>query len=510
MDVLGLLMDGFAQVVQPQTLLFALLGCFLGTVVGVLPGLSPSTTIALLIPVALAIQPEAALVMMTAVYLGAMYGGTLTSVLLNVPGEPSSVMTALDGYQLARQGRAGTALSIAAIGSFIGGVLSVVGLMLLAVPLAGFAVGLGPAEYFAIMVLALVVTATMVGSSKLRAAIAILLGLMVATIGTDLQTGIPRFTFGQSYLLDGIDLIVPIIGLFGVGEVLWNIAHPEGTETGRLHISGRLWPTREDLKTSRMPILRGSVGGFFAGLLPGSGSVLGSFLTYSVEKRLSKHPERFGKGALEGVAAAETSNNSSTGGALVPMLTLGIPGSGTTAVLLAYLIMYGIDPGPRFFIENSELAWTVIAALFFSNFVLLILNLPLIPLFVKILDVPVRYLFPVIMMLALLAGYAVNNALFDAILVFIFGIIGYGMRKANLPSALLVIGLVLGTMIERDFRQAMLLANGDLIAVLTQPLALVFYGLAAVVLLFDITQGRRHRGRQSSLKQGRPSAESQE
>lgn len=509
MDVLGLLLDGFAQVFQPRTLAFALLGCFLGTVVGILPGLSPSTTIALLIPVALAMNPEAALVMMTAVYLGAMYGGTLTSVLLNVPGEPSSVMTALDGYKLARQGHAGTVLAISAIGSFVGGVLSVIGLMFLAVPLAHFAVGLGPAEYVAIMILALVLTATMVGTSKLKAAAAILLGLILATVGTDSQTGIPRFTFGESYLLDGIDLIVPIIGLFGVGEVLWTIAHPESSSEGRLALKGRLWPSSKEFKATAMPIVRGSVGGFFAGLIPGSGSVLGSFLTYAVEKRLSKHPERFGKGALEGVAAAETSNNASTGGALVPMLTLGIPGSATTAVLLAYLIMYGIDPGPQFFSQNSELAWTVIAALFLSNFVLLIMNLPMIPLFVKILDVPVRYLFPLIMMLALIAGYAVNNALFDAVMVFAFGIVGYALRKIDLSSALVVIGLVLGAMIEGNFRRAMLLENGDLMAMLTQPMALVFYGLAILILASDIIFGRRRR-QDSVLTSARENAESQE
>jgi len=487
MDILNQLGGGFANILtDPHALLAALIGCLLGTIVGILPGLGPSTTIALLIPVALTLDPQTALIMATAIYLGAMYGGTLTSVLLNIPGEPSSVMTALDGYQLARQGRAGPALAVAAIGSFIGGTLSVAALMALAPPLANAALAFGPSEYFGVLVLALVLSASLMGKSVFRGLISIMFGLLLATIGTDLQTGVPRFTFGQSGLLEGIDIIIPIIGVFGVGEVLWSLIHPDEAPDRALKIRGRIWPSREDGRRSLMPTVRSSFIGFFAGVLPGSGSTMASFISYTVEKRISKRPEKFGKGAIEGVAAAETANNASTGGALVPMLTLGIPGSGATAVLLAYLIMYGIQPGPGFFTQNSTLAWALIASLYVSNVILLILNLPLIPLFVKLIDVPARFLFPAIMAVAIIGGYAGSNSLFDAGLVVFFGLVGYLMREARLSPALLVIGIVLGQLLETRFRQALALDNGSVVGALTTPITLVCLGIAALLIVLDV------------------------
>lgn len=497
MEFVSHLSGGFADVLSdPTLLLVALIGCLLGTVVGILPGLGPSTTMALLIPIALGFDPAVALIMMTAVYLGAMYGGTLTAVLLNVPGEPSAVMTAIDGYQMSRQGRGGAALAVAAIGSFIGGTISVIALAALALPLARLALRFGPSEYFAILVLALVLCATLVGRSFLVGALSIGIGLMLATVGTDLQTGVPKFTFGQSPLLDGIDLQIPIIGVFGVAEVLWLLAHPEREHSGALSIRGKLWPNRAERRASRGPIARSTVVGFIAGVLPGSGSTMGSFMAYVLEKRRSKTPERFGKGAVEGVAAAETANNATTGGALAPMLTLGIPGSGATAVLLAYLIMYGIQPGPAFFTQHSDLAWALVASLFVSNVILLVLNLPLVPLFVRLLDVPSRFLLPTILLVALIGGYAATNSLFNAGLVLVFGVLGYVMRALRMEPALLVIGLVLGQMMEPRLRQAMSLSDNDVVGALAaSPLSVVFLLAAVGIVVLDVVNGRRRRQR---------------
>lgn len=486
METLELLLGGFASILSdPTILLAALVGCFAGTIVGLIPGLGPSTTIALLIPLAFVLQPEQTLVMMVAIYLGAEFGGRISAILLNIPGDAGAIMTTIDGHPMARQGRGGPALAISALSSFIGGTLAIVGLTFLALPLASVALAFGPAEYFGVVVFALLLSATLVGRSVVKGAMAILLGLVIATVGTDLQTGIPRFTFSQSFLLEGIDLIVPILGLYGVAEILWNIAHPGESGGERAQIRGGFWPSREDRRRSRGPVLRGSIAGFFAGVLPGSGTTLGSFLSYSMEKRLSKTPERFGNGAVEGVAAPEAGNNAAVGGSMVPMLTLGIPGSGTTAVLLAFLVSYGLQPGPGFFTENPDLAWSIIASLYISALVLVVLNLPLIPLFVRILDVPTRFLYPLILTVAVLSGYSLNSSIYDAGLVLAFGVVGYAMRAVGMSPTLLVIALVLGEMMERDFRQALLLHNNDLFATLTEPLALVFLVLGISIVAFD-------------------------
>lgn len=495
MDILANLGVGLGGVLgSPELLLAALVGCLLGTIVGVLPGLGPSTTMALLLPLALTLDPALSLIAMLGIYLGAMYGGTLAAVLLNVPGEPSAVMTALDGYQMARKGRAGAALAIAAIGSFIGGTISVLLLAGLAPPLAALALQFGPAEYFAVLVLALVLCATLVGRSFLVGFLALGLGLMLATVGTDLQTGVPKFTFGQSALLDGIDLEIPIIGIFGVAEVLWLLSQPEDSQARAVKIVGKIWPSRDELKASRGPFVRASGVGFVAGLLPGSGSTMGSFMAYIFEKRLAKKPDRFGNGAVEGVAAAETANNASTGGALAPMLTLGIPGSGATAVLLAYLIMYGIQPGPAFFTRNADLAWLLIASLFVSNLILLVLNLPLVPIFVKLLDVPARVLLPGILILAVIGGYAASNSLFNASLVIAFGALGFFMRLLRMEPALLVIGLVLGQMLDQRLRQAMSLSDNDFLGVVfASPLSIAFILMAILIVALDTMRLRRRK-----------------
>jgi putative tricarboxylic transport membrane protein len=358
--------------------------------------------------------------------------------------------------------------------------------MALAPPLANAALEFGPAQYFGVLVLALVLSASLVGESVFRGLISIMFGLVIATIGTDLQTGVPRFTFGQSGLLEGIDVIVPIIGVFGIGEVLWSLVHPDEAPGRALKITGKIWPSRDDIRQSAMPTLRSSIIGFLIGVLPGSGTTMASFISYMVEKRISKHPEKFGKGAMEGVAAAETANNASTGGTMVPMLTLGIPGSGATAVLLAYLIMYGIEPGPQFFSQHAPLAWALIASLYVSNIILLVLNLPLIPLFVKLIDVPARFLFPGIMAVAVIGGYAGSNSLFDVWLVVLFGVVGYLMREARLSPALLVIGVVLGQLLETRFRQAVALENGSVIDALSTPITLACLGIAILLIAVDV------------------------
>lgn len=496
METVELLLDGFASIVSdPTILLAAVVGCLVGTVVGLIPGLGPSTTIALLIPLVFVLQPEQTLVMMVAIYLGAEFGGRVAAILLNIPGDAGAIMTTLDGHPMARQGRAGPALVVSALSSFVGGTLAVVGLTFLALPLASVALAFGPAEYFAVVVMALLLSATLVGRSVPKGAMAILLGLAVATVGTDLQTGVPRFTFGQSFLLEGINLIVPILGLYGVAEILWNMAHPQQATEERAQIRGYRWPDRNDRRRSRGPVARSSLVGFFAGVLPGSGTTLGSFLAYSIEKRISKTPDRFGKGAVEGVAAPEAGNNAAVGGSMVPMMTLGIPGSGTTAILLAYLVSYGLQPGPGFFSENPDLAWSIVASLYVSVLALVVLNIPLIPLFVRILDVPKHYLYPLIITVALISGYSLNSSLYDAALVLIFGLVGYGMRLVGMSPTLFIIALVLGEMMERDLRQALLLHNGDLAATLTEPLALVFLLLGAGIVVADgLRSLRRRRG----------------
>lgn len=493
METLELLMRGFGYALSPSNLLSSFLGCFLGTVIGILPGVGPSTTVALMIPIAFSIRPETALIMMLGVYLGAMYGGTLTSVLLKVPGEAATVMTSIDGYEMAKQGRAGPALAISAIGSFIGGTLSVVALTFFAPIIATYALKIGPAEFFSLMFSSLIFASVLIGEDLIIGLVAVLLGLVIAVVGIDLQTGVPRLTFGLSTLLEGIDIIVIIMGVFGVGEVFWFLSHRESSSSEKLAITGKLWMSRDDWRRSLPAILRGSLVGFIAGLLPGSGSSLGSIMAYSTEQRVSKEPERFGRGAIEAVAAAETANNSATGGALIPMITLGIPGSGTTAVLLVVFMMYGLQPGPRLLLEAPELMWTIVASLYISNIVLVIYNLPMIPLFTRILDIPVRFLMPMILALATVGAYAFNSSFSDVVLLFIFGLVGYFMRALNLPQVPMVLGVILGPRMEQSLRQALLLANGDYMVLLKKPISAVFLISGVAFMVWDIFSKARKR-----------------
>lgn len=494
MDTFNLLLAGFATALTLSNLLAALIGCLLGTIVGILPGLGPSTTVALLIPVAFSLQPEAALIMMLGVYLGAMYGGSLTSILMKVPGEASSVMTAIDGFEMAKQGRAGPALAVSAIGSFIGGTLSIIGLMLFAPLIAGYALAIGPAEYFSLMVAALLFTSVLIGADLIKGLISIAIGLLVAVVGSDLQTGVPRLTFGQSSLLEGIDIIVVLMGIFGVGEVLWYLTHRNEEAAERLGLRGKLWLTRDDWSRSWPAIIRSSFIGFFVGVLPGAGSSVAAVLGYTVEQRVSKEPERFGKGAIEAVAAPETANNSATGGALIPMLTLGIPGSGTTAVLLVVFTIYGIQPGPRLMTDNADLVWALIASLYISNVLLILLNLPLIPLFVRILDIPVRFLMPIILIIAAVGAFSLKNSYADVVLLFIFGALGFLMRRVGIPLVPLILAVILAPKMEQSLRQATMLSDGDWTTFLTRPISAVFLAAGLAIVVADAgSKARRHR-----------------
>lgn len=494
MDTWQLLLQGFQGALMPANLLAGALGCILGTVVGILPGIGPATTVALMIPIAFGVSPDSALIMMTGIYLGAMYGGSLTAILLKVPGESSSMMTAIDGFEMAKQGRAGAALAISAVGSFIGGTASVVALTLVAVPLAALALKMGPAEYFSLMVAALLITSVLMGDDLLKSISAMIIGLAVATVGIDLQTGVPRMAFGISTLMDGISPIVVLMGVFGVAEVLWFLTHRQGEGiVERLSLSGKLWFSWEDWKQSWPSIIRGSLIGFAMGLKPGSGSTLGSLVAYTVEQRISKQPQRFGKGAIEGVAASESANNAATGGAMIPMLTLGVPGSGTTAVLLVALMMYGIQPGPRLMVEHPQVVWSVIASLYLSNILLLFLNLPLIPLFVKILDVPVRFLMPLILAIATVGAFSDNNSFTDVVLLYLFGLLGYGLRLINVPQVALILGVVLGAHMERSLRQAILISNGDWMIFINRPISAVFLALGVGLVTWDIFSKARKK-----------------
>lgn len=490
MEILTQLLAGLGGAMTGANLLACLVGCLLGTIVGVLPGIGPSATVALLIPVAYVITPTSSLIMMLGVYAGAMYGGALTSILVNIPGEASSVMTAVDGYQMAKQGKGGVALVVSQVGSFIGGTLSIVGLMLIARPLADFALRFGPAEYFSLMAFALVLASTLVSDSPLRGIIGVVVGLLVATVGTDLQTGVPRFAFDIPELLDGIEDVIVIIGVFGVSEVLWYLATSRGREGTEKMDAGRWKPTAAEWRQSGWPMVRGTLVGFFTGVLA-AGASLGSFLAYGLERRLSRTPERFGKGAIEGVASCETANNASTGGALIPLLTLGIPLSGTTAVLLSVLLMYGLRPGPNLMVEQAGLMWTVIASMYVANVLLLILNLPAVGLFVQILKIPLTFLMPIVLVFASVGALALNNNLFDIGLVFAFGVLGFGMRWLGFPTVSVVLGVVLGERLEQSLRQALMMSDNGPLTFVTKPISLFFLLLTAALVGLDLLARRR-------------------
>ncbi len=498
---LDAVLHGFSVALEPTNLLFLVLGVLLGTLIGMLPGIGPSTGVALLIPVGFGMAPTPALIMMAGVYYGAMYGGSTTSILLNAPGEAASVMTAIDGYQMARKGRPGAALAVSAIGSFIAGTIGVAALTLLALPIARAALEFGPPEYFALIVFALVAVAGLSGEALLKSLAALAVGLAVSTVGIEVQSGISRFTFGLAELDDGIDFLVVVVGLFAVAESLAGLEEIRKGLREPVKLTGPVWLTLAEWRRSYWPILRGTVIGFVIGVLPGAGAAVASVMSYAAEKRLARRPAEFGHGAIEGVAGPESANNAAAMGALVPMLTLGIPGSNTTAIMLGALMMYGLQPGPLLFQKQPDLVWGLVASMYFGNLILLLLNLPLVKLLVKVVDIPPRILLPVVVGLSFIGVYSINSSVVDLYLLAGFGLLGYVMRKAGVPAAPLVVGVVLGGMLEESMRQSLAISAGRFAIFVQRPISAALLAAAAILLLVPPLLGRLRRGRS-----GRPAA----
>ena len=476
---------GFQLAFQPINFLFCFTGVFIGTLVGVLPGLGPVAAMSLLLPVTFNVAPVSAIIVLSGIYYGAMYGGSTTSILVNIPGEAASVITCLDGYQMARQGRAGPALGIAAFGSFIAGTLSIVGLMFIGPFLAAGALRFGPPEYFAIMILGMTVLTFLASGPMWKALLMAAFGLFLSTIGMDNVSGIARLSFNIEELLDGIGLVPVVMGLFGVSEVMLNVESSMDRSIFATKIKNLL-PNLKDWKASLGPIIRGTLLGFFLGILPGAGAVISSFASYAVEKKISKHPEKFGTGAIEGVAGPESANNAATGGAFIPLLSLGIPSNAVTALLLGALIIHGIQPGPLLIKEHPDIFWGTVASMYLGNILLLVLNLPLIGLWVKVLKVPYPVLFPLILLFCLIGAYSLNNSITDVTIMNIFGLIGYFFRKFRYEAAPLVLALVLGPMMENSLRQSLLLSSGNPFIFLNRPISSVILIIAFLLLVFPL------------------------
>jgi len=481
-----LLRDGFASALSWAHLLWALAGVTLGTAVGVLPGIGPALTVALLLPITFNLDPTSAFIMFGGIYYGAMYGGSTTSILLNTPGETASIATAIDGYAMARQGRGAAALTTAAIGSFVAGTLATVALTFFSPLLASVALRFGPAEYFALAVLAFTTVSALIGGSLVRGVFSLCLGLALGLIGIDQLTGDARFAFGIPQLLDGIDVLILVIGLFAVGETFYQAWHHGRDAPEVIALQTFTGMSREDWSRSWRPWLRGTAIGFPLGVLPVGGSVIPTFLSYSVEKRLSARPEEFGHGAIEGVAGPEAANNAAAAGVLVPLLTLGLPSSATAAVLLAAFQQYGLQPGPLLFSSRPDLVWTLIASLYIGNVMLLVLNLPLAGVWARVMLVPRPLLFGGILVLASLGTYSLNSSLLDVVLLFVTGTIGCVMRVYDVPLVPAVLGLVLGPLAELQFRRALAISEGDLTVFVTRPLCATLLAVSAVALIAPV------------------------
>ncbi len=472
---------GFGVAFQGSHLLYCLVGVLLGTLIGVLPGIGPVATIAMLLPVTFSLSPTGALIMLAGIYYGAQYGGSTTSILVNIPGEAASVVTCLDGYQMARQGRAGSALATAAIGSFFAGCVSTMVVAMFAPPLAGIALKFGPAEYFSLMVFGLVAAVVLAHGSLLKAIAMVLLGLLLGLVGTDVSSGTMRFMFGIYELADGIGFVGVTMGLFGIAEIVANLETKEGREVFTSKV-GRLMPSKEDFRRMWRPILRGTAFGSALGILPGGGPVLASFGAYALEKKVSGYGHEFGKGAIEGVAAPESANNAGAQTSFIPLLTLGIPSNVVMAVMIGAMMIHGIIPGPKVMTEKPELFWGLIASMWIGNAMLVILNLPLIGMWVKLLTVPYRLLYPSILVFMAIGVYSLSNSPFDVLLMAVFGILGHIFVKLECEPAPLILGFVLGPMMEENLRRALLLSRGDPVVLLTKPISAGFL-IAAIILL---------------------------
>ena len=499
MEVWSNLWLGFSVALTPANLAFALIGAFLGTMIGALPGIGSTSGVALLLPLTFGMNPTSAMIMLAGIYYGSMYGGTITSVLINTPGESATIVTTLDGYQMARQGRAGAALGIATIGSFVAGTAGTIALMLTAPSLARAALSFGPPEYFALTLVGLTMLISLGGGSPLKAGISTLVGLILATVGVDVMTGNPRFTFGSIELLSGIDFLPVSIALFGFSEILAGADEADNARRARVSVRVRdVFPTRLDLRQSGWPIARGSVIGFLTGTLPGAGATLASFAAYFIEKRVSATPERFGKGAIEGVAAPEAANNAASVGSMVPLLTLGLPGGTTTAVLVGAFIMWGLRPGPMLFEQNPQFVWGLIASMYIGNVMLGLINIFLIPVFVRLLRVPYELLVPIILTLCMIGAFAANNRMWDVGLLIVFGVVGYLMKQLDYSPAALVSALVLGPLAENALRQSLQISEGDFSIFMTRPIAAVLMVCALLALILPVVSHMKWGSRWTS------------
>lgn len=497
MDNLPQLLEGFATALQPLYLLYALLGVFVGTAVGVLPGIGPAMTVALLLPLTYSLDPTGAIILFAGIYYGGMYGGSTTSILLNTPGESSSIVTALEGNRMAKAGRGAAALATAAIGSFVAGTIATVGLTFLAPTLASFAVSLGPADYFALIVVAFLTVGALLGSSVPRGLLSLALGLVIGLIGTEVLTGQQRYTVGVPQLADGIDTVIVAVGLFAVGETLYVASRMRRGRVDTIPITGgwRSWMKREDWRRSWKPWLRGSAIGFPIGTIPAGGADVATFLSYAAERKLAKGRAKgqFGHGAIEGVAGPEAANNAAAAGVLVPLLTLGLPTTATAAIIISAFQSYGIRPGPMLFENQSGLVWALIASLYIGNVMLLILNLPLVGMWVKVLQIPRHYLYAGILVFAGLGAYALNFTVFDVGAILVIGLIGFMMRRHGYPVAPMVVGSILGPMAEEQLRKAMAISQGDASYLVQSPFAIATYSALALIVLLGLWLKRRQR-----------------
>lgn len=488
------LFQGFSIALSGINLLFAFIGALLGTAVGVLPGLGPAATISLLLPITYMIgSPVTAIIMMAGIYYGSMYGGSTTSILLNLPGEAASVVTCIDGYKMAQQGRAGAALGIAAIGSFIAGTLAVVGLTFLAPPLAEFAIKFGPPEYFALMLVGLLLAVTLSGTSILKGLILLLVGLLLGTVGLDPVSGKIRFTFGSIALQSGFDFVTLAMGVFGLGEILCNLEETMKAEIITTKV-GNIFPTLKDWAEAKWAIIRGALIGFFVGIIPGGGAVISSLASYAVEKRRSKHPERFGEGAIEGVAGPESANNAASSSSFIPLMTLGIPGNASIAMIFAALLIQGITPGPFLLQEHPDVFWGVIASMYVGNAMLLVLNLPLVGLWVQLLKVPYGILAPMVVLFTTVGVYSVANQTFDIFALLFFALLGYLIRKLKFEPGPLPLAFVLGPLIENSLRQSLLMSGGSMSIFVTRPISGALIALFVVLTIGQVVSSVRRRG----------------
>lgn len=485
MESIDGLIYGLGIVFQPHNLFFCFLGVLVGTLIGVLPGLGPSGALALLLPVTFGIAPASAIIMLAGIYYGAMYGGSTTSILINVPGEAASVITCLDGYQMARKGRAGPALGMAAIASFIAGTISLFGLLFLAPTFAKFALEFSAAEYVSLILCGLVLVSFLGSGSKLKAFMMACVGLLLGTVGTDPIDGLDRFDFGIAHLMDGLGLIPVIMGLFGVSEILSNLEEDEfrGILTEKIK---NLLPTLQDWRDSIWPIIRGTFLGFFVGVIPGTNTVIASAMSYATEKKISRHPEKFGTGIIEGVAGPEAANNSGPSGAFIPLLSLGIPTNTTMALLLAAFIIHGVTPGPFLITQSPDIFWSVIASMYIGNVMLLALNLPLVGMWIQVIKIPYAYFFPIILLFVLLGSYSVGSTIFDIGVMIVFGIIGFLMKKFAYESTPLILAFILGPMFEENFRRALVLSFGSFQIFVERPISAIFLAIAIALLSFSL------------------------